>query len=262
MMSASEALGWVSVGEELQIVQHFSLGVVSFFGALITVFVGTGMIYKEIDKRTIYTILSKPVRRWQFVLGKFLGQLVVMGCIVLGMGLVANLFVIYAAYTNSAKGADWTALVNWGMYWQALALIFAELAIVTALAVFFSTLASPVLAAIFTFCSYLVGQFSPSLIKLMNMESSDVSVASVTGEHLTDAVSSVHWLLAPASEVMYVVLPNLTHFQLRNRIVFGPAVDHGKYFVDGEFFMAVVYACCYSAVVLLLAAMLFDRKKF
>lgn len=97
MMVASVALGWISATDQLQIVQDFSLAILSFFGALMAVFVGTGLIYKEIDKRTIYTILSKPVRRWQFLLGKYLGLLAVLSLAMIGMLVVSMLFVVYAA---------------------------------------------------------------------------------------------------------------------------------------------------------------------
>ena len=263
MMVASEGLGWVSVGEELQIVQHFSLAIVSFFGALIAVFVGTGLIYKEIDKRTIYTILSKPVHRWQFMLGKFFGLLAVLFLVVVGMGVISTLFVCYSAcMTPTAEGVRWVDKVNWSLYWQAQALIFFELTVVTSLALLFSTLASPILAAIFTFCTYLIGQVTPSLIDLVQYEPPTEMVYEQTGERLSWIVAQVHPVLKVLSQCMYHVLPNLTYFHLRNRIVHGPGMNHGSFFLDGEFGQAVGYALLYATAVLLVAVLCFDRRRF
>jgi ABC-type transport system involved in multi-copper enzyme maturation permease subunit len=374
MMGASLGLGFVSVGERTQIMQHFSLATCSFFGALIAVFVGTGLIYKEIDKRTIYTILSKPVHRWQFILGKFLGLVAVLFCIVLGMSAISCGFVLYS-------GGAVTPI-----FLLAAVLVFFEMVVVTAIAIFFSTVSSPILAAIFTFCAYLIGQVTPDLMQLVEFEKPllnyhlrhgeiadwpqfcklldgkngnmvcarvrsllqpqaqeavgqcvtegvlppdtreklqetlnliidrkdfyqpemraglDVpefarelfdaekltdnqvqrrnrflfesafgkllaetakydTVSHITGEEMTDRVAKAQWLLKPFSFVMYHALPNLTHFQLRNRVVYGPGLKQGRYFVDGEFGMAVIYSLSYSALLLALAALLFDRKK-
>ncbi len=380
LMAASQGLGWVSVGEQVQIVKHFSLAAVSFFGALIAVFVGTGLIYKEIDKRTIYTVLSKPVYRWQFIFGKFFGLMAVLLFVVSGMGLIACGFVRYS-------GGEINAI-----YIQALVLLYFELMVVTAIAIFFSTVSTPILAAIFTFCSYLVGQVTPSLMELVEFKKPEINyhlrtedvtdwpglcktlksglqkpapnpyhrvwslfgpaaravtekavgggklsrtekrnmlrvlntilerrdfyrkacfkdcrlsekarqllgrdsaeisdhdmvrrnrflleaafpgqlakraevdtVAQFTKEHLTDMVSRSHWLLKPFSLVMYHALPNLTHFQLRNRVVYGPPLRRGKGVMDDEFSQAIIYGLAYSAAMLLLASLLFDRKRF
>lgn len=255
LMLASKGIGWVSVGEELQIVQHFSLATVSLFGALIAVFVGTGLIYKEIDKRTIYTVLSKPVERWQFVVGKYVGMLAVMWCVVIGMGLVSTAVVALSQWTHPGQGN-----VNWTMFVMAIVMVFFEMMVVTSLAILFSTLASPILAAIFTFCSYLIGQVVPSLMGLV-----DFAVTAEDAKKLdsvTAAVGQANWFFAPLSKALYTVLPNLQYFQLRDRVVYGPAIDHGTFWIDGEVGMAIIYALCYSAAVLLIATVLFDRRRF
>jgi ABC-type transport system involved in multi-copper enzyme maturation permease subunit len=243
LMAASQGLGWVSVGEQAAVVQHFSLAAVSFFGALIAVFVGTQLITKEVEKRTIYTVLSKPVRRWEFVVGKYLGLLAVMACMTGGMGVRACGFVLHA-------GGEVGTVYLW-----ALGLIFLEIAVVTAFALLFSALASPILAAIFTFCAYLVGQVTPSLLALARFEPPGESVAEVTGEHLTDFVAETHWLLEPLGLFLYHALPNLTYFHLRNRVVYGPPLR------DGEVANALLYALGYGGAILLLAVLAFDRKR-
>ena len=245
MVMASRAIGWVSVGQQEQIVTHFSLAVIRLFVAHIAVFVGTHIIYKEIETRTIYTILSKPVARWEFVAGKFLGLLAVLLVVVTAMGVVVGGYIRLGLGTPVSE-----------QFALAVILTFFELMVVTALAILFSTVASPVLSAIFTFTSYLVGQVTPSLIELVKFEPTKNKVAHLTGEGLTDMVSSTHWLLAPMAEAAYWVLPNLTHFQARNRVIHGPALT------PDEVAIAILYAVCYSLAVVTVAGILFHRKRF
>ena len=258
MMLSSLALGWISIGDQLQVVQDFSLAVLSFFGALMAVFVGTGLIYKEVDKRTIYTILSKPVKRWQFLVGKYLGLLAVLGIAMLGMLVAAMLFVLYAAYfAQYSTIQDWTQRVNWGWYAMAVVMVFFELMVVVSLAMFFSSIASPILSAIFTFTAYLVGQVS-STINYMFTSFTPLDPASVgkTGESLTVFATDTYFILKPLSQVIYYVLPDLLHFQLRNQVVLGPLPT------PPQIVWSMGYGILYSAAVILLTILLFDRKRF
>ncbi len=258
MMISSLALGWISIGDQLQVVQDFSLAILSFFGALMAVFVGTGLIYKEIDKRTIYTILSKPVRRWQFVLGKYFGLLSVLGLAMFGMLAAAMGFVVYAAYTaQNSPVADWTMRVNWGWFAAAVGMIFFELVVVVALAMLFSSVASPILSAVFTFTAYLVGQVSATVNYMFTQFIPQTEGASAaTGEGLTGFVSSTYFLIRPFSVFIYYVLPDLQHFQLRNQVVLGPAPTWQ------QIAYAMLYGAGYAAAVMLLTVLIFDRKRF
>lgn len=258
MMAASLALGWISIGDQLQVVQDFSLAALSFFGALMAVFIGTGLIYKEIDKRTIYTILSKPVRRWQFLLGKYLGLMGVLGLAMAGMLAAAFLFVLYAAYTAvNSPIADWTLRVHWGWFALAAAMLFFELMVVVSVAMFFGSIASPILSAIFTFTAYLVGQVSSTINYMFTtFQPVKESVAGSTGESLTDFVSNTYFLFKPVSVFLYYVLPDLRHFQLRNQIVLGPPPTLDQV-VTG-----MAYGVGYAAAVLLATMLIFDRKRF
>ena len=261
LMMAGVGLGWVSVGEELQVVQHFSLAGLSFFGALLAVFVGAGLVHKELEKRTVYTILSKPVRRWEFILGKYLGLGAALAVAMFGMGIAAMVFVAWSAWTatigTAAEIPDWTARVHWMLFLQAVVLAYVETMVVTAIAVLFSAAASPTLSAVFTFCIYLLGQVSRTLdYMITEFMPATESVSAVTGENLTDAVSRTYWLVKPVSVFLYYVLPDMRYFQLRNNVVYGPAPT------AAEFFGAILYGAGYAAAVLLVAAIVFERKKF
>ncbi len=258
MMVSSLALGWISIGDQLQVVQDFSLAILSFFGALMAVFVGTGLIYKEIDKRTIYTILSKPVRRWQFVLGKYFGLLSVLGLAMFGMLIASMAFVLYAAYTaQHSPVPDWTMRVEWGWYAVAVVLIFFELVVVVALAMLFSSVASPILSAVFTFTAYLLGQVSATVSYMFTQFiPQERGAAAATGESLTGFVSSAYFLVKPFSEFIFYALPDLQHFQLRNQVTLGPAPTWQ------QVGLAMLYGVGYASAVMLLTVLIFDRKRF
>jgi ABC-type transport system involved in multi-copper enzyme maturation permease subunit len=246
MVLVGKAIGWISVGQQVQVVKHFSLAIISFFGALISVFVGTSLIYKETDKRTIYTILSKPVSRYQFLTGKYFGLSAVLFIVIFFMGVAVSVFVKYGL------GGELNAI-----FFQAIAMTYLELLVVTAVAILFSTVASPILSAIFTFCTYLVGQVTPSLLDIVNFKPvSEKGMQSAGVDGLSKFLTVSHDIMAPVSKVLYIVLPNLTHFSLRNRVVYGPELQRG------EFSGAVIYAICYCGVCICLAIAFFNRKKF
>ncbi|MDR1535579.1 MAG: ABC transporter permease [Planctomycetota bacterium] len=258
MMLASLAFGWISIGDQLQVVQDFSLAVLSFFGALMAVFIGAGLIHKEIDKRTIYTIISKPVQRWQFLLGKYLGLLAVLGLAMIGMLAASLAFVAYAAWTAKNPAIPiWTERVAWGWYAVAMLMIFFETMVVVSLAMLFGSVTSPILSAIFTFTAYLVGQVSASINYMFTtFVPAKESVARQTGEILTDLASQLYFLLKPLSLLIYYLLPDLSYFQLRNQVVLGPPPT------GEQIFTGMLYGAGYSLAALILAVILFDRKRF
>ncbi|MDR3078277.1 MAG: ABC transporter permease subunit, partial [Planctomycetota bacterium] len=258
MMLASLFMGWISIGDQLQVMQHSSLAVLSAFGALMAVFVGTSMIYKEIDKRTIYTIVSKPVSRWQFLLGKYLGLLAVLGLAMAGMLAAALCFVLYAAVTaQNSPFPNWPDRVQWLWYLAAAMMVFMEAMVVVSISMLFGNISSPILSAIFTFAAYVVGQWSYTVNYMFtNFIPAEESVAAQTGELLTDFASSTYFVLKPFSQFIYYVLPDLQHFQLRNQVVLGPPPT-----VE-QFLVGIAYGVGYSAAILLLSIMVFNRKRF
>lgn len=127
----SKALAWISIGQDIKIVKDISLAATSIFGVLIAIFVGTSLVYKEIDKRTLYTILSQPMHRYEFILGKYFGLMGLLAVVTLIMTGVSALYVLILG-----GGLD-------GVYFLAVLLIFWKLLLVTAFAVLMSALSSP-----------------------------------------------------------------------------------------------------------------------
>ena len=264
MLLASLALGWVSASDQWQVVQHFSLLVASFFGALAAAFLGGRLLHREIERRTLYTVLAKPVHRWQVVVGKYLGLAGVLGVMSVGMGLAAAAASGWAAF-NTPGDVDWTTRIDAGLFVRAAGLVYMETLVVAALAVFFGSAAGSFLSALLSFTLYLVGQKTATLRWMLeSFRPARESIAHLSGEHLTDTVSSMYWFLKPVTWVLYYTLPDLAHFGLRNRVVVGPPPTGGtaeRLWLDGEVQQAVVYGVGYIAAVLLLSCWTFSRRR-
>ncbi len=250
VIASSKAMGRVSVGEDIKVIRDVGLAGLSAFGALIAIFVGTGLIHKEIDKRTIYTVLSRPVGRTEFLLGKYLGLLATVG---LTLFVMTIFFVLYlAAMTAWAAGdvnpnpppALSPAMV------QALVMLFFELALVTAIAIFFSSATTPILSAVFTFVVYASGRLAGQVKMLADlMRPTAEGRGSLIGQHL---------LL-----FLYSVIPNLHMFNLSARASHdNPPIGIELAIPAAQMFWTIVYGLSYTGLVLVLAALVFRRRNF
>jgi len=211
------------VGDE-KIVVDLSLACISIFGVLIAIFIGIGLVYKEIEKRTIYTILSKPISRPVFLLGKYLGLLITLLVNVLIMTAV-----MYAVLAFTRRGIDLSIM-------KAVFLIYVELMLITAISLFFSSFTTPTLSAIFSLSFFVIGHVTETL-EVLGQKS---GVASV--RYFTSAI--------------YHVLPNLNYFNIRAEIVHSLPISIKQIWfstVSGIFYIAIFY---------ILAIMIFSRKDF
>jgi ABC-type transport system involved in multi-copper enzyme maturation permease subunit len=225
VMGVSVVIGKMTLGERLKIIQDVSLAAMSVFGLLIAIFVGIGLVHKEIQRRTVYTLLAKPIARWRFVVGKYLGLMLVIALNVAVM--TAALLGLMAVFSDT--GVAWRVLV-------AVLLIMVELMTVTAVAVLFSTFSTPTLSAMLTLGVWLIGRFSSDLVVLAAKSESAVLRAVVIG---------VHYLL-----------PNLEKFDLKHQIVYAMPVE-ASYVA-----WAVGYGLLYIVFVIGLAAWIFERRDF
>jgi ABC-type transport system involved in multi-copper enzyme maturation permease subunit len=220
-------LGELSAGQEAKIIVDLGLSAMLLFGAFIAIFVGVGLVYKEIERRTLYAILSKPIGRGQFLLGKYLGLCLTLLINVLVMGIGVSLALIYVR-----RGWDPLAM----QIWPAIFLIYFELMIITAVALLFSSFSSPALSALLTFFIFVIGHFSADL-KTLATTSNGAAARLVFG-------------------ALYYLLPNLTNFSLIT-----PAA-HGITPSSSAFFLALVYMVVYLGVLLAAATLIFSRRNF
>src|SRR6202030_4642290 len=150
MMAAAVAVGQISIGIEQTVIVSLGLSAISVIGLLISVFIGVALVSKEMDKRTLYALLAKPVRRWEFLLGKFAGLVLTLAVNTAAMAVGLLLVMIYVKH--SLERSDAVVLV-------AVYFILLKLALIVALALLFSCFTTPLLAILFTVGLYVSGLF-------------------------------------------------------------------------------------------------------
>src|SRR5580658_857762 len=154
MMGTAILVGQISIGIERMVIINLGLSAISLIGLIMAIFIGVGLVSKEIEKRTLYSLLSKPIRRWEFIAGKYVGLLVTLAVntAFMTLGLAAALFYVGRRFEPS----DLSIL-------DAIYFILLELALVTALALFFSCFSSPMLSTLYTLAIYIAGVFANEL---------------------------------------------------------------------------------------------------
>jgi ABC-type transport system involved in multi-copper enzyme maturation permease subunit len=218
-------LGELSAGQEAKIIVDLGLSAILFFGVFIAIFVGVGLVYKEIERRTLYAILSKPIGRGEFLLGKYLGLCLTLLVNVAIMGLGLSLALLYVK-------RGWDPLVM--RIWPAILLIYLELMILTGVAMLFSAFSSPALSALLTFFVFVIGHFSGDLKTLAS------SMGSVP----------TRWFFAG----LYYLLPNLANYNAITAAAHGQAPEARAIIAD------VGYGLIYIGVLLAATTLVFRRR--
>ena len=154
LSAAAIFIGQISIEIERLVVVNLGLTAVTLFGVVIAIFVGIGLVSKEIEKRTLYTVLSRPVRRWEFIVGKFFGlaATLVVNTFFMAIGVFGAL--LYVAHTFSRPDSS---------IFVALYFIILQFLIICALALLFSSFSSPLLSAVFAFSLFVIGSFRDDL---------------------------------------------------------------------------------------------------
>ncbi len=227
MIAAAILLGSISVGVEQIVLINVGLTAISIFGLLIAIFIGIGLVSKEIERRTIYNILSKPVTRAEFILGKYAG---------LVLTLVVNTAIMtagfYAALAIQQKGLalhDFSLLI-------AVYFILLQLAIVVGIAIFFSCISTSLLSAVFTFCLFVIGNFSGD-VRGFGQESGNPFLQKLTA-------------------TIYYLLPNFRNFNVIDQVAHGVRIPALLITSNS------CYALLYIGVLLSGAILIFEEREF
>jgi len=237
LIASSYLLGQLTAGQDVKIIKDLGLAATSIFGLFIAVFIGIGLVSKEVERRSIYALLSKPVSRAQFIAGKYAGLVLTLAVNVAVMTLALYAVLGYMSWTESAQfKAGWETPAVDPALMKALLLIFVELMLVTAIAVFFSTFSSPILSAAMTFGLYVAGHFNADLRNF------DKVVESRTAATLARAV--------------YHVLPDFAAFDVKTQVV------HGLHVPATYLATTIGYGVAYIAALLLAATFIFSRRDF
>jgi len=192
MISAAAIfIGQISIEIERLVVINLGLTAVSLFGAIIAIFVGIGLVSKEIEKRTLYTVLSRPVRRWEFIVGKFFGLAgtLVVNTFFMAMGVFGAL--LYVAHGLSVADASILA---------ALYFIVLEFLIICAVALLFSSFSSPLLSAVFAFSLFVIGSFADDLRGFATMTHGLIRWVATGAAYLVPNFSALNVISAVAHQ--------------------------------------------------------------
>ncbi|MBZ5563602.1 MAG: ABC transporter permease [Acidobacteriia bacterium] len=227
LTAAGILFGIISVGVKEIILINLGLASISVFGLLIAIFIGIGLVSKEIERRSIYSILSKPVMRSEFILGKYLGLLLtlVVNTAIMTAGLYLALF--YEKRTLALSDLNVLGAVYF---------ILLQLAVVVGIALFFSSISTPILSAAFTFCFYIIGNFLAD-IRWFGREAQNV-------------------FLERATALLYYLLPNFGNFNVITRVSHGEKIP--GYLVVGN----SCYALLYITILVSAAILVFEEREF
>jgi len=223
LISFSWIIGELTVGDESKIIKDLGINGIHFFGVLIAVFIGIGLVFREMEKRTIYMVLSKPLRRYHFMLGKFFGMAFTLLLILCSLVAVFYL-VLYLKGDTSPR-----ILLCFYM-------IYLEWLIITGVALLFSSFSTPLLSTMLTLACFFAGHLTDSLLMLKSRIASEFTNAVLT--------------------VLFYVLPNLEIFNVRAQVVHNIALPPGFF---GE---ATLYWVFYLTTLLLVAIAIFQKKDF
>lgn len=227
LIGAAVLMGSISVGINDILLVNLGLSAISVFGLLIAIFIGISLVWKEIERRTIYSILSKPVARAEFIVGKYFGLLLTL---IINTGIMTAGFYVALAFQKRGLGAGDVAPL------EAVCLILLELAVVVGLALMFSSISTPVLSALFTFSLFAAGNFLDDL-KGLGRESGSAIVQGVL-------------------DVIYYLLPNFGDF---NHI---SAAAHGVTVPGYWLISRLLYALLYVTVLVSATILIFEEREF
>lgn len=224
LIGSALILGQISIGIEKIVLVNLGLTAISIFGVVIAIFIGIGLVSKEIDKKTLYTVLARPVRRWEFIVGKFAG---LIATLTVNAGLMAiGFFAALLIEQHRFQHSDVYLLA-------ALYFILLEFVIVTAVALLFSSFSTPLFSTIFSFALFAVGTF---------------------GDDLRSFAANTHGFTKFAMTTAAYMVPNLSTFNVIS------LVAHDQPVMGRLILLNTAYALCYSALVVAGSVMIFDRR--
>ena len=220
----SRLLALLTVGDRVKIIKDVGLASLSLFGMLMAILIGTGLVYKEIDKKTIFTLISKPIHRWQFLVGKFLGLVLTLFVMIFLMSLIFLALLFFHTFKLEMS------------IFIAILFIFIELVLITAVAIFFSCFSTPILSSIFSLAFYLIGHLSWGLEALIK------KIKPGPGRLM--------------ARIVYTVLPDLENFNFKAEVVHGLPISPKIYLYS------TLYGLAYTLFILALATLVFKKRDF
>ncbi len=224
LVASAPLFSQISIGLEKLILVNVGLSSISLFGAIIAILIGIGLVSKEIEKKTLYTILSRPVRRWEFIVGKYFGLLMTLAVNTAFMAL--GLYIALLITAHGLHSADALLLV-------AIYCIVLQFMIMVALTLLFSSFSTPIFSAIFAFALFVIGTFAEDLKNFAAM-----------------AHGATKWL---STGVAYLV-PNFATLNIISQVAHEQPVSANLILFN------TLYALLYSGAVTVAAVLIFERR--
>ncbi|MCU0285379.1 MAG: ABC transporter permease [Acidobacteria bacterium] len=221
---SSRFISLLTIGDEVKVLKDVGLAAINFFSVLTAVFTGINLVYKEIEKKTIYNILSKPISRGNFIIGKFIGLAFTLLVALAAMAVIFFLFL----YISIGEFP--------GLVLVYFVLLFMELLIITAISLLFSSFSTPILSSIFTISLYLIGQVMWTF--------------NTFSQKLTKPFEKI------TAYFLYYILPNLDKFNIKSKVVMNTGLE-SFYFIN-----ALIYAVVYITAILTLTIIIFKNREF
>ncbi len=212
----------ITIGDQAKVVRSVAQGAVDIFGAIIAMFLGVSVIHRELERKTVFTVLSKPVPRWTFVVGKYAGLMLTVGVEVAVLVAVYVLFMV-----SRGDPPDLALFVSMGM-------LLVELSLLSAWATLFSAYSAPTTAAAFTLAVFVIGHLADDIWLYGNQAES---------ESVRTAARALYW-----------TLPNFEVLSLRDVAVHKLAVPWPRVATG------MAYGLSYAVAVLGTAVLVFQRK--
>lgn len=226
-------LGSLSAGQTMRTLSDIGLAGTALIGGVVAVFSGANLVYKELEKKTVYIIFSKPVTGWQFILGKYLGTSLCLALVVFAMGaFLAVALALFNATVLTERAAGFLWLIS-----RSILLVYLELLFVTAMATFFSTFTTPVMSVLFTSSLWLIGHFGQSLRDIGRLSENPA---------ITQFFNMLYWVLPD--------LASLTRF--RSDLL------HGQELNMQLIWYLLCYVVAYIVLLLTVAAIITENREF
>lgn len=227
LVGAASFLPQVSAGTEDKMILDLGLAAISLLGLVVAVFVGTGLVNKEIEKRTVLVLMAKPVTPAEFIIGKHLGLTAILGVL---LGSMTIIYLVVLLFTQASFSLLSILL--------ALFFLWLELSLITAVAILMGVFTSSLLATLLTFAVYLMGHLSPDIVKLGKLAKNPS--------------------LELATQGLYLILPDLSRLDLKNQAVYGLGLLPDPLALLSN----LIYGLVYIALLLAIAILIFSRRQF
>ncbi|MCI0471612.1 MAG: ABC transporter permease [Candidatus Aminicenantes bacterium] len=221
---SSYVMSLLTIGDKVKVIKDIGLASINFFCVLIAIFSGINLVFKEIERKTIYNIVSKPISRSSFILGKFSGLALTLAVALAAMGAIFFIFLFISTGEFDARIVFYFIL------------LYFELLIISAVSILFSSFSTPILSSIFTISIYLIGHISWTFNEFKHL--------------LTGGFKKI------VAYLFYYIIPNLEKLNIKNSIVLE------NRFSGDILFTSMLYAVCYISAILILAVLIFNKKEF